>query len=114
MPRSAATKKTAPKILTREIVLALRWNICGIGRTASGARREGDSRRGRGPVGETSVSLLRFGRRVRGYCVKTFTYWMGPWIYPCPRALSQEHKSGPIDSDRTIPARRWPWQADAG
>src|SRR4051812_9947377 len=35
-PRSATTAKTAPKIVNREMVLVLRWKICGI---ASGDRR---------------------------------------------------------------------------
>src|SRR5206468_11130980 len=88
MPRSAATKKTAPKMLTREIVLALRRKICGIGRTASGARREGNSRRGAGRSANF-CELTPFGRCARGYFVKDFTYYADPLgLSPSPGAFS--------------------------
>src|SRR4051812_8102072 len=37
--RRAATAKTAPKMLTFEMVLVLRWKICDIGRAIHGPRR---------------------------------------------------------------------------
>src|SRR5690348_1098799 len=63
MPRSAATKNTAPKILTREIVLALRWKICGI--VEPRAERVGRATRGDAGRSANFFELTSVRRRAR-------------------------------------------------
>src|SRR5689334_4287715 len=53
---SAATAKTAPKILSLEMVLVLRWKICDIGRAIHGSRNR---------FVQTQSLLIRRGRDLR-------------------------------------------------
>src|ERR1043166_3736665 len=62
-PSRPAMKKTAPKMLTREIVFALRWKICDIGREVDqrcGKRlRCAANTRPRGNCGRAAERLTR-------------------------------------------------------
>src|SRR2546422_248626 len=68
-PSRPATTNTAPKILTLEIVLALRWKICDIGRIVDESRRL--VRAGKGELVELTC-FLRESRPARNGCAGSY------------------------------------------
>jgi len=85
-------KKTAPKILTRAMVLALRWKICGIGQGEARVVPEGGTdERARHPKNNPQ-SLPVFTRDGGPYFVKVFTC--------CQIAIAKPRDSTAATSDR--------------